>query len=52
MGSSIVIDKGMENICKVHIHTNDPDDILEKTAEYGDIQNVIIDDMKKQVVDR
>lgn len=52
MGDSVVIDKGIDNFLKVHIHTNDPDQVLETISEFGSISNIMIDDMKRQIVDK
>lgn len=48
-GDSIVLDKGIKNVSKIHAHTNEPDEFLEKASEFGLVENVNIDDMKKQV---
>ena len=48
-GDSIVIDKGLNNISKLHVHTNAPDALLEKASELGVVENVSIDDIAEQV---
>lgn len=52
LGDSIVIDKGIDNYAKIHIHTNTPDMVLEKVSDLGVISNIVIDDMKRQIVDK
>ena len=49
-GDSVIVDKGIDNFAKIYIHTNNPDQVLEKASELGKITNVMIDDMKKQIV--
>jgi dihydroxyacetone kinase-like predicted kinase len=51
-GESIIMDKGIKNVSKIHMHTNIPDKLLEKASELGLVENVNIDDMKKQVENR
>lgn len=47
MGDSIVmIDDG--EIVKVHIHTNEPHDVLGKALEYGTYETVKVENMKTQ----
>jgi len=46
------MDKGIKNVSKIHMHTNIPDKLLEKASELGLVENVNIDDMKKQVENR
>lgn len=51
-GDSIIVDKGIDNVVKIHIHTNQPDNVLECVSKLGVVDNIDIEDMKKQVVDR
>jgi dihydroxyacetone kinase-like predicted kinase len=51
-GESIIINKGIKNVSKIHVHTNVPDRLLEKASELGLVENVSIEDMKKQVESR
>lgn len=51
-GDNIIIDRGVENVIKVHIHTNAPDNVLECASKFGIVDNVDIEDMKKNSVDR
>jgi len=48
-GDSVVIDKGIKNISKLHAHTNLPDALLEKASELGVVENVNIEDIAEQV---
>lgn len=44
--SMLVVGDG--NIIKVHIHTNDPGDILQKALQYGELIDIKIDNMRYQ----
>ncbi|QCX34751.1 DAK2 domain-containing protein [Caloramator sp. E03] len=46
-GDSIVV-VGMENLIKVHIHTNNPGIILEEAVKLGELSKIKIDNMKEQ----
>lgn len=47
LGDSIVI-AGSKHRAKVHIHTDDPGNLFEILAKYGDIQQQKVDDMREQ----
>lgn len=47
LGDSIVI-VGMEDVLKLHIHTNDPGLILSKAVKLGELSKVKIENMKEQ----
>lgn len=47
MGDSLVI-SGAENICRVHIHTNDPSDVAAKLKKWGNLTHQKVDDMYLQ----
>ncbi|MFA6617537.1 MAG: DAK2 domain-containing protein [Candidatus Neomarinimicrobiota bacterium] len=38
-----------ENIIKLHVHTNEPEKLVNELAVYGDIENKKIEDMQKQM---
>ena len=38
-----------DNIVKLHVHTNTPDDVIEELTSYGVIENKKIEDMQKQI---
>lgn len=46
-GDSMVV-VGMEDIVKVHIHTNDPGLVLSKALKLGELSKVKIDNMREQ----
>jgi DAK2 domain fusion protein YloV len=50
-GDSIVC-VGDENIIKVHIHTNNPGQILNMAVKYGELIKIKIDNMKEQFRER
>lgn len=50
-GDSIVC-AGNENIIKIHIHTNNPGQILAIAVKYGELTNIKIDNMKEQFRER
>jgi hypothetical protein len=50
-GDSIVC-AGNENIIKIHIHTNNPGQILAMAVKYGELTNIKIDNMKEQFRER
>ncbi|MBC8389310.1 MAG: DAK2 domain-containing protein [Actinobacteria bacterium] len=47
IGSSIII-AGTNNLLKVHIHTNKPEETVKAVSLLGDVSKVKIDDMYKQ----
>ncbi|MFA7550708.1 MAG: DAK2 domain-containing protein [Sedimentibacter sp.] len=50
-GDSIVC-VGNENIIKIHIHTNNPGQILAIAVKYGELTSIKIDNMKEQFRER
>ncbi len=46
-GSSTII-AGTDNLFKVHIHTNKPDEIVKAMSLLGEVSNIKIDDMYEQ----
>src|SRR6056297_156711 len=46
-GDSIMV-VGSGNIIKIHIHTNNPGEILEYALNFGDIGDISIDNMERQ----
>ena len=46
-GDSIVL-VGLDDIVKVHIHTNDPGKILSKAVTFGELSKIKIDNMREQ----
>ena len=46
-GDSLLVVDG-ENIIKVHVHTNNPGDVLQKALELGELIDIKIDNMKYQ----
>lgn len=46
-GDSIVL-VGLEDIVKVHIHTNDPGNVLSKAVKFGELSKIKIDNMREQ----
>ena len=38
-----------DNIIKLHVHTNTPDDVVKELSRYGTIVNKKIEDMQKQI---
>lgn len=50
-GDSIVC-AGNENIIKIHIHTNNPGQILAIAVKYGELTSIKIDNMKEQFRER
>lgn len=46
-GDSMLV-VGGENIIKVHIHTNDPGEVLQKALQYGELIDIKIDNMRYQ----
>jgi len=46
-GDSIMV-VGSGNIIKIHIHTNNPGEILEYALDFGDIGDISIDNMERQ----
>jgi len=47
LGDSLIV-TGMNNVAKVHIHTNHPGKVLEEALKYGELKTVKIDNMKLQ----
>jgi hypothetical protein len=47
LGDSLLI-TGMNNVIKIHVHTNHPGDVLEKALKWGELTKVKIDNMKLQ----
>ncbi|KYO66758.1 DAK2 domain-containing protein [Thermovenabulum gondwanense] len=47
LGDSLIV-TGMDNLAKVHIHTNHPGKVLEEALRYGELRTVKIDNMKLQ----
>jgi DAK2 domain fusion protein YloV len=50
-GDSIVC-AGNENVIKIHIHTNNPGQILAMAVKFGELSNIKIDNMKEQFRER
>jgi DAK2 domain fusion protein YloV len=50
-GDSIVC-AGNENVIKIHIHTNNPGQILAMAVKFGELTNIKIDNMKEQFRER
>jgi uncharacterized protein len=46
-GDSIVV-VGLEDIVKVHIHTNDPGEVLSMAVKMGELSKIKIDNMREQ----
>lgn len=46
-GDSIVL-VGLEDIVKVHIHTNDPGEVLSMAVQMGELSKIKIDNMREQ----
>lgn len=46
-GDSMVV-VGMEDIIKVHIHTNEPGEVLSKALSIGELSKIKIDNMREQ----
>ena len=47
LGDSLLI-TGMNNVIKIHVHTNHPGDVLEKALRWGELTKVKIENMKLQ----
>ena len=47
MGDSVAVALN-GNVLKVHIHTNEPDKVVEMFTQYGDIKDKKVDDMEAQ----
>ncbi len=47
-GDSLILGKVEKGIFKIHIHTNDPEDVLDTVRKSGKPTRIKIDDMKKQ----
>ncbi len=48
MGESVLV-VGDENLIRVHIHTQQPDKVLEYARAYGKLEDIIVDNMDEQV---
>ncbi len=48
MGDSLVL-AGTKRKAKIHIHVNDPDDVFQLAAQFGDVTGEKADDMHRQV---
>ncbi|MEM6511722.1 MAG: DegV family protein [Pseudomonadota bacterium] len=48
MGDSLVL-AGTKRKAKIHIHVNDPDEVFQLAANYGDVTGEKADDMHRQV---
>lgn len=46
-GDSLVL-VGLEDITKVHVHTNDPGVVLSKAVTFGDLSKIKIENMREQ----
>lgn len=47
IGDSLIV-VGDENLIKVHIHTNNPGQVIEKGIEFGYLSSIKIDNMREQ----
>ncbi|TYP59989.1 DAK2 domain-containing protein [Thermosediminibacter litoriperuensis] len=47
LGDSLVI-TGMNNVVKLHIHTNHPGEVLERALQWGELSKIKVDNMKLQ----
>jgi len=47
LGDSMIV-VGLDEIIKVHIHTNDPGNVLSKAIKFGELSKVKIDNMREQ----
>ena len=47
MGDSIVMVPD-EDLCKIHVHSNDPGLVIQKALTYGELSNLKIDNMKME----
>ena len=45
LGGSIVV-LGTDDLVKVHIHTNDPDEVYSVASAWGNIESTKADDMR------
>jgi dihydroxyacetone kinase-like predicted kinase len=43
---------GDESLIRVHVHTQNPDDILNYARSKGTLQDIIIEDMDQQVQEK
>lgn len=46
-GDSLVV-VGYEDVIKVHIHTNNPGQVLEEAVKYGELSKIKIDNMREE----
>jgi dihydroxyacetone kinase-like predicted kinase len=51
LGTSVVI-AGDETRVKVHLHTDDPEPVLEKARRFGTVESISIEDMSAQIEER
>lgn len=47
LGDSLIV-AGTDTVCRVHVHTNEPQKMFDIAAEYGEVSSNKIDDMLKQ----
>lgn len=47
LGDSMIV-VGYEDVIKVHIHTNDPGDVLSKAVQIGELSKIKIDNMREE----
>ncbi|MDS0524932.1 DAK2 domain-containing protein [Clostridium sp. SHJSY1] len=47
LGDSMIV-VGYEDVIKVHIHTNDPGNVLSKAVKYGELSKIKIDNMREE----
>ncbi|ADL07799.1 DAK2 domain-containing protein [Thermosediminibacter oceani] len=47
LGDSLLI-TGMNNVVKLHIHTNHPGEVLERALKWGELSKIKVDNMKLQ----
>ncbi|NLZ94062.1 MAG: DAK2 domain-containing protein [Firmicutes bacterium] len=47
LGDSVIV-VGDENVVKIHIHTNNPGQILEKCIKHGTLHKIKVDNMREQ----
>lgn len=47
LGDSMIV-VGYEDVIKVHIHTNDPGEVLSNAVQYGELSKIKIDNMREE----
>lgn len=47
LGDSIIV-TGMEDVAKIHIHSNHPGQVIETALKWGELSNIKVDNMKIQ----